>query len=94
MALGSSAAARLHRFVIRGRGSGNKWKDKYSRQQSETKRQKHKTNTENMKFMKPATKSGEAASNYRPTRAEGIAELSTNQKSPLEIFREAAVLKL
>ena len=93
MALGSSAAARLHRFVIRGRGSGNKWKDKYSRQQSERKRQKHTTNTISMK-MKPATKSGEAASNYHPTRAEGIAELSTNQNSPLEIFREAAVLNL
>ena len=94
MALGSSAAARLHRFVIRGRGSGNKWKDKYSRQQSERKRQKHTTNTINMKFMKPATKSGEAASIYDPTKAEGIAELSTNQNSPLKIFREAAVLNL
>ena len=47
-----------------------------------------------MKFMKPSTKSGEAASNYHPTRAEGIAELSTNQNSPLEIIREAAVLNL
>ena len=94
MALGSSAAARLHRFVIRGRGSGQQLERQILKTAKGDTRQKHTSNTKILKSMKPAPKYGEAVSNYHATRAEGIAELSTNQNSPLEIFREAAVLKL